>query len=81
MEKIVKAKYKNGVIEPMKSLEIPDDTEITITVNMPSVLSEEEKWNSFLSAAGSWKDIVDEDFLDEIYRQRELHTRPIDIGN
>lgn len=75
MEKVVKARYKNGVIEPIESLEIPDDTEITITVNIPSLLSKEERWNRFISAAGSWKDIVDEDFLHEIYRQREPHTR------
>jgi len=76
LTKTIKARYKNGVIEPMEALEIPDGAEITVTIDVASALSEEERRNRFLSAAGGCKDTVDEKFLEEIYRQRELRTRP-----
>ena len=79
MPKTIKARYRNGLIEPLESLDLADGTEITVTVTVEDAspsLSEEERRKRFLSSAGGWKDIVDEKFLDEIYRQRSLRTRP-----
>jgi predicted DNA-binding antitoxin AbrB/MazE fold protein len=44
--KTIKARYKNGVIEPVETLEIPDDTEITVTIDITSFLPDkiEEDW-------------------------------------
>jgi len=74
--KTIKARYRNGVIEPLEEIDIAEETEITVTIDVPASISEEERWKKFLSAAGGWKDIVDEGFLDEIYRQRSVRNRP-----
>ena len=76
MLKTIKARYRNGVIEPLEEIDIAEETEITVTIDVPASISEEERWKKFLSAAGGWKDIVDEGFLDEIYRQRSVRNRP-----
>ncbi len=77
MLKTIKARYRNGLIEPLEKIDLADDVEITITLeDVSTPLSEEERRRRFLSSAGGWKDIVDEKFLDEIYRQRSLRTRP-----
>ena len=76
MPRIIKARYRNGVIEPLEKLDLADGAEVTVVLEdiHPSLL-EEEKRKRFLASAGSWKDIVDEKFLDGIYRQRSLRTR------
>ena len=77
MLKTIKARYRNGLIEPLEKIDLVDGVEITITLeDVSTPLSEEERRRRFLSSAGGWKDIVDEKFLDEIYRQRSLRTRP-----
>jgi len=74
--KTIKARYRNGVIEPLEKIDIAEEAEIIVTIDVPASMSEEERWKKFLSAAGGWKDIVDEGFLDEIYRQRSVRNRP-----
>lgn len=77
MAKTIKARYIKGLIEPLEKLDIVDGAEITVALeSVPPSLSESEGREGFLSSAGSWKDIVDEKFLEEIYRQRGLRTRP-----
>ena len=77
MLKTIRARYRNGLIEPLEEIDLADGAEITVTLEeiSPS-LSEEERRRRFLSSAGSWKDIVDEEFLPQVYRQRNLRTRP-----
>jgi predicted DNA-binding antitoxin AbrB/MazE fold protein len=75
--KTIKARYRNGIIEPLEEIDLADGAEVTITLeDVSPPMSEEERLKRFLSSAGGWKDIVDEKFLDEIYRQRSLRTRP-----
>jgi len=76
LPKTIKARYHNGLIEPLENIDLTDGAEITVTIDAVSELSEEERQRRFRAAAGGWKDIVDENFLDEIYRQRDLRTRP-----
>ena len=76
MLKTIKARYKNGIIEPLEKIDVADGVEMTVTIDVPSPISEEERWRKFLSSAGGWKDIVDENFLDEIYHQRSVRNRP-----
>lgn len=75
MLKTIKARFKNGVIEPLEEIDIADGTELIVTVDISTPLPGKEKLERFLSSAGSWKDIVGEDFLDEVYRQRSIRTR------
>ena len=76
MLKTIRARYRNGLIEPLEKIDLADGTEISITIDSGPQMSQEERERRFLSSAGRWKDIVDEKFLDEIYRQRSLRTRP-----
>ena len=77
MLKTIKARYINGLLEPLEAIDLAEGSEITITLeDVSPPLSEEERRRRFLSSAGGWKDIVDEKFLDEIYHQRSLCTRP-----
>ncbi len=71
MLKTIKAKFKNGIFEPLEKVNLTDGTEAHITFESDSLESEEEKLRLFLSSAGSWKDYLDESFLDEIYQQRK----------
>lgn len=41
--KTIKGKYRNGVIEPMEILEIPDGVEVTVIIDTTSLPSEEMK--------------------------------------
>jgi predicted DNA-binding antitoxin AbrB/MazE fold protein len=74
--KTIKARYRNGVIEPLEEIDRADGTEINITIDSREPMSQEERERRFLSSAGRWKDIVDEAFLDEIYEQRKRRMRP-----
>ena len=81
MLKTIRARYKNGVIEPLEKVDLIDGTEIDVTIALRSSdkrisISEEERDRLFLSSAGGWKDLVGEDFLNEIYEQRKRKTRP-----
>lgn len=79
MEKIVKAKYKNGVLELLEKVDLSEGAEVKITISfeLSDISSEEEKRRQFLSAAGGWKDLLDcEQFLKEVYEFRKIHTRP-----
>ena len=77
MLKTIKARYRNGLIEPLEVIDLAEGAEITITLEDTSPpLSEAERRERFLASAGGWEHIVDDNFLDEIYRQRDLHTRP-----
>jgi len=67
----IKARYRNGVIEPLiEPLEdIEDGTEITITVSEPTVSAAEGIKRSF----GGWKGLIDADqFLKDIYESRKV---------
>ncbi len=81
MLKTIRARYKNGVIEPLEKVDLIDGTEIDVTIALRFSdkrisISEEERDRLFLSSAGGWKDLVGEDFLNEIYEQRKRKTRP-----
>lgn len=76
LSKTVKAKYKNGVLELLERLDLPEGVEITISFEPLEVLSEGEKKQRFLSAAGGWKDLLDcEEFIKDVYESRKIRTR------
>ena len=43
MLKTIKARYKNGLIEPLERIEITEGAEITITVSEPPILLKKSK--------------------------------------
>jgi predicted DNA-binding antitoxin AbrB/MazE fold protein len=65
---------KQGLLEPLEAIDIPDGTEVTVTiVDVPSA----EDFEAFRRAAGSWKGTLDADeLLRNIYADRRIATRP-----
>ena len=73
MEKTIRAKFRNGMIEPLEKLEIEEGKEFLITVKDPLSLEDRVE-----KAMGSWKGKIDCDQLvKNIYESRRLSaTRP-----
>ena len=68
MERTIRAKFKNGVIEPLEKLELEEGEEFLITVRGP--LNPEGR---FEKAMGSWKGTIDcEQLIKDIYKSRRL---------
>jgi len=69
----IRARYRNGLIEPLEKIELPENTEITITI---AATKPEEAADALERSAGGWKDIVDCDALiRNIYADRLISTR------
>ena len=75
MSKTIKAKFRNGVIEPLEKVEFKEGEELTLTiVSLPGIELEKE---AFKESRGGWKELIDcEDLKRNIYRNRLVHTRP-----
>ena len=65
-----------GVLKLTEPLSLEEGAEVTVTIKPKAILSEKEKARRFRRAAGSWKDIVDENFKDDLRTMRQLRTRP-----
>lgn len=74
MSRTIRARVKQGLLEPLEAIDIPDGTEVTVTiVDVPSA----EDFEAFRRAAGSWKGTLDADeLLRNIYADRRIATRP-----
>ena len=74
MEKTIRAKFKNGVIEPLEKLGLKEGKEIKVII---SVLSETEKTiEAIRSTAGAWKETVNcEELIKDIYESRRLSSK------
>lgn len=71
-----KAMYHGGILELKESLALKEGEEVTVVAEVSPSLPETEKMESLRSAAGGWKDIVDEDIEDYLYALRRLRSRP-----
>jgi predicted DNA-binding antitoxin AbrB/MazE fold protein len=75
MARTIKARFSNGVIEPLEKVEIPEGEEITVTIEETS---ERKRFLEALkSTAGGWKDLIDaEELKKNIYNDRLISARP-----
>ena len=75
MRHTVRARVKAGMLELLENVDLPEGTEVTVTiVDEPSPADRE----AFRRAAGGWKETVDADTLiNNIYESRLLSTRPV----
>lgn len=72
MLKTIKARYRNGLIEPLEKIDLADDVEITITISEAKDTSGDGLNKSF----GGWEGLIDaEEFLRNIYADRRIATR------
>jgi len=71
----IKARFKNGVIEPLESLDLKDGEEIIMSIVRYSETKEEK--NTLRKSRGGWKGLIDcEKLKKDIYESRLIQTRP-----
>lgn len=76
MVKVIKARYRQGRLEPMETLDIEEGTELTITVTYPDT-EETSEADPTLATAGAWKELLDcRTFEKQVYQNRLVQTRP-----
>ena len=73
MSRIIRARVKRGVFEPLEPINAPDGTEVTVTIpEQPS----SQDIEAFRRSAGSWKGLVEADSLIEyLYERRFAGSR------
>ena len=74
MSRNIRARVRRGLFEPLEPIDVPDGTEVTVTI--PDRTSAEDL-EAFRRSAGSWKGLVDADVLiRDLYERRLAGTRP-----
>ena len=76
----VRARYRNGVLEPLDTLELAEDQEVLLTLDdQPDRAPDVEE---FKQAAGAWADMFEdpEQFIRDLYQaridgSRQFHPR------
>ena len=73
----VRAVYRNGSLTPLAPLDLPEGEVVTLTVEVDSQLTKEERLKKLKSTAGAWADNSEywENFKEYIYESR---SRSID---
>ena len=75
MASTIRARVKAGMLELLEKVDLPEGTEVTVTILDESSSADRE---AFRRAAGGWKDTVDaETLIKNIYESRLLSTRPV----
>ena len=73
MSRVIKAKYTKGVFTPLESMRLREDEVVEVIVSEPM---EDEDDEASLSSAGGWKDLIPEEFINEVYERRLRGNRP-----
>ena len=70
----IRARFANGVLEPLERLDLPEGKEVTVTIiDVPSG----RNFEAFRRSAGGWKGTIDADeLIKNIYADRLISTRP-----
>ena len=71
----IRARVKAGMLELLEKVNLPEGTEVTVTIRENSPAPDRE---AFRRSAGGWKDTVDaEALIENIYASRLISTRPV----
>ncbi len=71
----IRARFKNGVIEPLESVELDDGEEIVLIIVRHHGVEQEQ--DAFRKSRGGWKGLIDcEKLKRDIYESRSIQTRP-----
>ena len=74
MSRIIRARAKRGIFEPLELVTVPDGLEVMVTI--PEEVSP-ENIEAFHHLAGSWQGTIDaEKLIRDICNDRLLSTRP-----
>ena len=67
----IRAIFSNGNITPLEPIDLKDGEEVTVFIDSKPELSDEERLESLMAAAGGWKGLHDPDeFKRMIYQAR-----------
>jgi len=71
----IRARVKGGMLEPLEALNLPEGTEVTVTIlDVPSA----RDVDAFRRSAGGWQGTIDaEELKRNIYADRMISTRPV----
>jgi predicted DNA-binding antitoxin AbrB/MazE fold protein len=70
----IRARFANGVLEPLERLDVPEGEVLTITIIRLPV---NEGGDGLERSAGGWKGLIDaEELKRNIYADRLISTRP-----
>jgi predicted DNA-binding antitoxin AbrB/MazE fold protein len=71
----IRARFTRGRLKPLERLDLPEGSEVTVTILAPSSVSDR---SAFRRAAGAWKGTLDASALiRRIYHDRLVSTRAI----
>ncbi len=75
MGRTIRARFSNGIIEPLEEIDMTEGREITVTIlDLPTPSRDAD---AFETSAGGWKDLIDAEALKKsIYADRLISTRP-----
>ena len=69
----IRARFKNGIIEPLENVELKDGEEIVLTIVRQTEIREGQ--DAFKESRGGWKGLIDcEKLKKDIYESRSIHT-------
>ena len=75
MSKTIKARFRNGLIEPLEEIELEEGEEFTLTIVRVPEISEDS--DAFSKSRGGWKGLIDcEELKRNIYEDRLIRIRP-----
>lgn len=74
MRSTIRVRVRGGVLEPIEKLDLPEGTEVSITIlDVPA----DSDADAFRRSFESWKGTIDaEDLIRKIRESREVSTRP-----
>src|SRR2546429_6804868 len=74
MGRTIRARWREGRLEPLERIELPDGKEVTVTI---AEVSPSRNLKAFRGAAGGWKGTLNAPALiRRIYANRLISTRP-----
>ncbi|MBI4286968.1 MAG: antitoxin family protein [Chloroflexi bacterium] len=75
--KTIRALFSRGVIKPLERVNIPEGSEITVTIHDEAVAGKKPFAEALKTTAGGWKDLIDaEELKGDIYNDRLVRSRP-----
>ena len=89
--RMIRARYKKHTrsFQPMEPIELPDNATVDIVV--PDAVSPDSAdplivpeptpaaMEAFRRSAGGWRDLMPDEFIDEVYKRREIRRHRIDL--
>jgi predicted DNA-binding antitoxin AbrB/MazE fold protein len=70
----IRARVRDGVLEPLEALNLPEGKEVTVTILDLTLAGDPD---AFLRSRGAWKGLIDaEALIRNIRESRSISTRP-----